>query len=412
VARLDAVRLDAALGEGTATAAPGDRRHAQLLAWLDDCEAGHAHVLLDASRGPQAWTERCLAQADTVLAVAEAGASIPKAADRLAGAGRARRIELVLIHSRATRLPSGTRRWLEAIRPARHHHLRSGDAADALRLARLLDERAVSLALSGGAARGFAHLGVLEELGRREVAVDAVYGTSMGSVIGAAFAMEQPVDRIASALRKRFVERSAFDYRMPLVSGTSGRRFDALLEELFGDADVEDLWRSYGAVACDLGRAARVVLDRGPLRTAVRASSALTGILPPVVIGDRVLVDGAFLDNLPADVALERTPGRVIAVNVIPVVDPTVRATGLERSTLGMLAARMNPFAGEQAPTIVDLMMRSFFLPSVREAERLSAKVDLYLEPDVARFGILEMKAFDGIVEAGRRAAREGLARW
>src|SRR5690606_32015890 len=87
--------------------------------------------------------------------------------------------ELALVHPDGTRLPSGTARWLDALRPRAHHHVRLGETRDLDRLARRLAGRAVGLALSGGGARGYAHIGLLQALAEREVPIDVVYGTSM-----------------------------------------------------------------------------------------------------------------------------------------------------------------------------------------------------------------------------------------
>jgi predicted acylesterase/phospholipase RssA len=271
----------------------------------------------------------------------------------------------------------------------------------------------VALALSGGAARGFAHLGVVRALREAGVPIDVVCGTSMGSIVAAQCALGWDVARMRDELHRCLVARSPFDYTMPLVSAVSGERYDRMLQEFFGDKQVEDTWLRCATVSASLANAAPVVHRRGPLWLATRCSSALPGLLPPVERDGDLLVDGVFLDNLPADVAREEGRGRTIAVNVIPKVGAAEWEALTEKgSALKHVMRMVAPSSRSRIPPIMNLVMQGFFLSTLSDAARIREEVDLYVEPDTSRFWFLDLDCIDDAIAEGHAAARREIAAW
>lgn len=181
---------------------------------------------------------------------------------------------------------------------------------------RVSEPAALVLALSGGGAAGLAHIGVLQVLSEEGIAVRAVVGTSIGAEIGAFFASGMPVDDLA-AVATGFDWRKTLQLFLPdLATGglISGIRIVDFLNGWIGRQRIEDLGIGYAAVATDLGSGAQVVLDRGDLVEAVRASISIPGIIAPHRHDGRWLVDGGLVNPVPFDVARERFGGPVVAV--------------------------------------------------------------------------------------------------
>lgn len=389
--------------------------HERLTRWLHAHEHAHAALILVADADDSAWTRFVLREADTVLLVADAGASptSPIAAlHRPAREGAADRRELVLLHPPRTTTPQGTRRWLDAFPVAAHHHVREGDDLDLDRVVRCLTGRAITLVLSGGAARAIAHIGAVQALEEAHVPVDRVCGTSMGAVVAGLLARGRDAEQTRVVMRRHLVEQSIYDLTVPLVSAVAGRHLDRFMTACFGDLHIEDLWRPFFCVSSNLGRGVAVVHDRGRVADAVRCSSAVPGLFPPVQRGGELLIDGLFLDNMPVAAARRRAAGRVIAVNVISLADPGFGAFPEGRGVAQWLRA-LNPFAAAwQPPPIVGLVLQAFFLGTMTAAEQARRDVDLYVEPPVGHIQFLETARFDEAVELGHRAMQASLATW
>ncbi|HSQ78718.1 MAG TPA: patatin-like phospholipase family protein, partial [Nitrospirota bacterium] len=160
----------------------------------------------------------------------------------------------------------------------------------------------IALVLGGGAARGFAHIGVIRALEQEKVPIDMIVGTSVGSLIGAIYANDTnsfELEWTAFTLEKD----DLFDYALfSAITGmgvVKGDKLEDFVKTKITTANIENLKLPFTAVATDLNRGTHVVLDRGSVAKAVHASSAIPGVFSPVDYQGRVLVDGGFLDNIP-----------------------------------------------------------------------------------------------------------------
>jgi NTE family protein len=202
----------------------------------------------------------------------------------------------------------------------------------------------VSLALGGGAAKGLAHVGVLRGLDEDGVDVAAIAGTSMGSVVGALHARG-----MSAAEMEAFF--AAVDWRRLgwiMLRSVGGAAFRDLIRETIGTGPIEALGLPFAAACCDLATGDEVVLRAGSLEQAVRASSAIPGILPPVVVDGRTLVDGAMVTPVPHTAAASLAGAEVLAVNVLrpPLpgrLDVLVRASHLMQYNLARIGAGTAP---------------------------------------------------------------------
>jgi NTE family protein len=175
----------------------------------------------------------------------------------------------------------------------------------------------IGLVLGSGAARGFAHIGVMRALQAHGITPDIIVGTSMGALVGACYATNQLdtlEDWARSLTRRRVI--GYLDVRIGGAGLISGGRLAKRLEESVGNAMIEDLPLRFAAIATEIGTGHEVWLTRGSLALAVRASYALPGIFPPVCLGGRWLVDGALVNPVPVSAARALGARVVIAVNM------------------------------------------------------------------------------------------------
>ena len=175
----------------------------------------------------------------------------------------------------------------------------------------------VALVLGGGAARGFAHVGVIRALEQEKIPIDLIVGTSVGSLIGALYAHELnsfELEWTAFTLEKD--DLLDYTFMSAGMGPIKGERLEAFVNKKIPVVNIESLKIPFAAVATDLTRGTRVVLDRGPLARAIRASCAIPGVFQPVEHQGRLLVDGGTVDNLPVAVAREKGADIVIAVDI------------------------------------------------------------------------------------------------
>jgi NTE family protein len=199
----------------------------------------------------------------------------------------------------------------------------------------------IALVLGGGAARGFAHVGVIRALEQEKIPIDMIVGTSVGSLIGAIYASDMnsfDLEWTAFALEKDDVFDYAILSALTSMGPVKGDKLEEFVRNKVPAANIENLKLPFAAVATDLNRGTRVVLDRGPVAKAVRASSAIPGVFNPVELQGRLLVDGGVVDNIPIAVAREKGADIVIAVdisenvanfNITNVVDVMVQAVAI-----------------------------------------------------------------------------------
>jgi len=417
--------VDSALGRpGLAQANKGDSAtYRELTRWLDDVESHHEFLVYVADRTMTEWTRRCLRQADEILLLADTRQS-PEISElesqyqswkQQLGAAEV----LVLIHPADTSTPHGTATWLRN-RPGvkAHYHIRQGLARDMGRLARILSGTAIGLVLAGGGAKGFAHIGVLKALEEADIPIDFVGGTSIGALVAAAISYDKPAERVAETMKKGALYNPTKDFNLlPLLSLIRGVRMEQMinncLREFLGrdEPDIEDSWRTLFMVSSNYSQAREVVHTRGPLVKYLRASTAIPGVFPPVIDGDDLLVDGGTFNNFPADVMSRMGVGKVIGIDLV--IDKPRKLNFTEMpSPVALLRDRFRTkkLKKFRVPTLVSIMINSMLLYSAARRTETKQFMDLYFNPDVSRYGLLDWRSFDQIAEKGYEHGREVLA--
>ena len=374
--------------------------------WFADREARHRFVIyLDASGDPL-WRQRCLRQADVLLLPALAARPArpwPEAAvlDPIRIGHRAR--HLILMHP-GHQVSLGTaQRWREPFQgDVRHHHV--CNAADIERVARLVSGHGRGLVLAGGGARGLAHLGMLRALHEAGHRFDAIGGTSIGAILGAGLACGWTLDAMTETFREAFVKgRPLSDWTLPLVAMTRGRRASNMLRRAFGVLEIEDLSLPYFCVSTSLSGGGMAVHRDGPLWLWLRASSAIPGVLPPVLRQGRVYVDGALVDNLPTDVMASDGIAHITALDIRA--DIELLTTAEESATPPLWRLLLQRRQAIRRPGLVSTLVRAGMVNAETASEQRRERADLLLTPPLDHIGMLAWKDWQRAIDAGYRHA-------
>lgn len=259
-----------------------------------------------------------------------------------------------------------------------------------------MKKKGVGLALGGGAARGFAHIGVLKVLQEEGIPVTSVAGTSAGSIIGAVFCSGLSWDRILSEAR-------AFDWgelaslKFPRMGFMSLAKMERVLDHILGGVDFKDLIIPFAAVAVDIVTGEELVIKEGQVASAVRASCSIPGIFEPAILNGRMLVDGGLRNDVPADVAraLGGAHGR----------EP-------RRPVEFVIGVNLNSGSGhyQQPKGVLDVIHYSFDILLKHSSQGGLADADLVISPVMQDIGYRELSKIDECVARGEAAARSALA--
>ena len=294
----------------------------------------------------------------------------------------------------------------------RHYNIRLDDTQHINRLARMVTDSGIGLILSGGGARGFAHIGIFKALKEMDLPIDMVCGTSIGGIIAAGIAIDYKLDFLLEQYKSAFVKYKPLnDYTLPVISLLKGHKLHKINRKYFKEFHIEDLWLNFFCISCNYTTSEIVVHDKGPVWKAVTASVSIPGVLPPVVEGNFLLVDGGVVNNFPVDIMKNKYGGKLIGIDLKVEKEYKLNYTNLP-SGWYLFFSKFLPFMKRyKSPSIATIMMKSTLLASAQHQRKMIPDLDLYLRPPVADFGLLKLNDFDNIVEAGYNYATQTLTR-
>lgn len=243
----------------------------------------------------------------------------------------------------------------------------------------------IGLALGGGFARGYAHLGALRVFEEKQIPISCIAGSSIGSILGAAYASGTPLTRIIEKCRQiRF--RDFARWRVSRFGLASNDRLGALVQRFFDSRQFEDLVIPTAIVATDLGTGDPVIFKQGSLADAIRASCAFPGLFEPIQIGTRCLADGGLVAPVPTRAARQLGAQIVVGISV-----------GLHDGQRG-------------APTnIFQVVSRAVSAAQKHQLEGWERHADLVLRPSVQSLAWDHFERIDEAIEAGAAAAQSAL---
>ncbi|HSU53880.1 MAG TPA: patatin-like phospholipase family protein, partial [Candidatus Dormibacteraeota bacterium] len=282
-------------------------------------------------------------------------------------------------------------------------------------MARQVSGHLLGLALSSGAAKGFAHIGVIQVLEENGIEVDVAAGSSMGAYVGSLWAQGndgQTLEKLARELEGRWTVWSLVDPIFPPRQGfLGGFAIKRRLMRTLGTARFADLQRPFRVVAANLETLERKVFSSGEVATAVHASIAVPGICVPVMIDGEAYVDGGIVAPLPVDVLREMGVTRVIAVDVIPTPDRIRQGLDAERAVAARaqrrgIFRRKNPINQQlnyfARGNLFEVLMRSIQGAQIRIAAASSREADLVLRPEIRDDRWLDFRTPGKFIQLGR----------
>uniref|UniRef100_F6QBQ3 lysophospholipase n=1 Tax=Equus caballus TaxID=9796 RepID=F6QBQ3_HORSE len=360
----------------------------RLSSWLGQQEDIHRIVLYQADSTLTPWTQRCIRQADCILIVG-LGEQEPTVGE-------------VEMYERVFQRP-----------PDRH--------SDFSRLARVLTGNAIALVLGGGGARGCAQVGIIRALVECGIPVDMVGGTSIGAFMGALYSEERSCSQMRIRAKQwaegmTSVVRTMLDLTYPITSMFSGAGFNNSICSVFKDRQIEDLWIPYFTITTDITASAMRVHTDGSLWRYVRASMSLSGYMPPLCDpkDGHLLMDGGYINNLPADVARSMGAKVVIAIDVGSQDEVDLTNYGDALSGWWLLWKRWNPLATKvKVLNMAEIQTRLAYVCCVRQLEMVkSSDYCECLRPPIDRYRTLDFGKFDEICEVGYQHGRTVFDIW
>ncbi|XP_059721044.1 patatin-like phospholipase domain-containing protein 7 isoform X2 [Haemorhous mexicanus] len=410
----------------------------RLTSWLGQQEDIHRIVLYQADSTLTPWTQRCIRQADCILIVGlgDQEPTVGELERMLENTAVRAQKQLVLLHKEDGPLPSRTVEWLNMRSwcsahlhihcPRRVFSKRSlpklvemyervfqkapDRHSDFSRLARVLTGNAIALVLGGGGARGCSQVGVIRALIEAGIPVDMIGGTSIGAFMSALYAEERSYNQMRIKARQwamvmNSVFKTILDLTYPITSMFSGAAFNNSINNIFKDKQIEDLWIPYFTITTDITASAMRVHRDGSLWRYVRASMSLSGYMPPLCDpkDGHLLMDGGYINNLPADVARSMGAKVVIAIDVGSRDETDLTNYGDCLSGWWLLWKRWNPLAEKvKVLNMAEIQTRLAYVCCVRQLEMVkNSDYCEYIRPPIDRYGTLDFGKFDEICEVG-----------
>uniref|UniRef100_A0A8C1JGN4 lysophospholipase n=1 Tax=Cyprinus carpio TaxID=7962 RepID=A0A8C1JGN4_CYPCA len=421
----------------------------RLSGWLAQQEDINRIVLYQTDSSMTPWTQRCIRQADCILIVGlgDQEPALGELEQMLENTAVRALKQLALLHREDGPGPSRTVEWLNMRSWCSGHlHLKcprrvfsrrspsklrevyekvfektADRHSDFSRLARVLTGNSIALVLGGGGARGCSHVGVIKAMEEAGIPIDIVGGTSIGSFIGALYAEERSAVRVKQRAREwskamNSVFKTVLDLTYPITSMFSGSAFNTSISNVFEDKQIEDLWLPYFNVTTDITASAMRVHKDGCVWRYVRASASYTPYLPPLCDpkDGHLLVDGCYVNNVPADIARNMGTKTVIAIDVGSQDETDLCNYGDSLSGWWLLWKRINPWAEKvKVPDMAEIQSRLAYVSCVRQLElvKKSAYCE-YIRPPIDRFKTMDFGKFDEIYDVGYQYGKLVFTEW
>lgn len=386
-----------------------------LNSWLNDLEVQQNYVIYEGSADDPVWTKRCLRQADKIIFLkdTQSGEELSEIEAEVLVTHRSaygQKKEIVFLYPEDTEQPKRSHVLLANREVNRHYNIRKNDRQHYDRLARMITNKGIGLVLSGGGARGFAHIGIYQVLREKNIPIDMVCGTSIGGILAAGMAMEWEFSKYFSVCQTAFLQDKPLgDYTLPIVSLIKGHQLQKVNKKHFQDYYIEDLWLNFFCVSSNYSTSEMVVHEKGLVWKAISATASIPGILPPVVEGNHLLIDGCIFNNFPVDLMHTRFGGKIIGIDLKVSKEYQLNYAQVPGGWY-MLCSRFLPFLKRyKVPGIAAIMMKSTLLTSDAHQKDIAQFIDLYMNPPVGAFSLLKMEQFHDIVKVGYTYAQEYL---
>ncbi len=333
------------------------------------------------------------------------------------------KFEHILLHKTPKPFPKNTLTWIDKEKFFQHHHLRIESNSDYQRLLRFFSGNAIGLVLGGGGARGWLHIGVLKALHESKIPIDAIGGTSIGALVGACYLsslgnFDDLLTKFKYINLKSGPPFSIKDFTFPMISFLNSGRITECIKVTCENLLIEDLWQSFFCVSSNASTFKEHLHRSGLLFERIRASIAIPGILPPMVIDSHLHYDGALCNNLPVDIMrnIVGAKGKIIAVALTNYgskcgdydFPPVLRFKDvlMRKFKLKKPAYRFPPF--------FDTFYNVLTFSSCTRTRENEAFSDIFINPDINNYSMLNLKKHQEteLLQYGYRELIEALGNW
>lgn len=318
--------------------------------------------------------------------------------------------ELIMLHDEETKIPRDTKSWLRLNDFNLHHHVRLDRSADYNRIIRFIRNKPVALVLGGGGTRGWGHAGAIKAVREVGIPIDIVGGSSVGSIIAASYALTLSAEdclahftEIIAASRNSV---SWLNITYPAISLFNAKGLTTVIEKLFGNVEIEDLWLPYFCISTNLAKNSETIHRYGSLWEQIRCSIAIPGVIPPMLQDGELHLDGGLLNNLPVDVMRKIVGHRATIVAV----ELTENSTDKHKYDFPPILTFWQALLGKlgyvydyKFPRFIDTFLKALLAGSSYKAQQNSLMADILISLDLSRFPMLHSnkKLENRIVDMG-----------
>ncbi|XP_046669459.1 neuropathy target esterase sws isoform X2 [Homalodisca vitripennis] len=409
----------------------------RLTSWLAQQEDQNNIALYQCDPTITVWSQRCIRQADCVLIVGlgDRSPSVGKMEKEVERMAMRTQKELVILHKEGCERPNNTVTWLNMRNwISSHHHILCNKRmfsrrsqyrinelyskvlmsepnihSDFSRLARWLTGTSVGLVLGGGGARGASHVGMVKAIQEAGIPIDMVGGVSIGAFMGALWCTERNVTTMTQKARewsKKMTQwwRQLLDLTYPATSMFKGSYFNQTIYSTFGDTYIEDLWLPYFTITTDITASVMRIHTHGSLWRYIRGSMSLSGYMPPLCdpTDGHLLLDGGYVNNLPADVMKRCGAKYILAIDVGSQDDMDLTNYGDDLSGWWLLLKRLPFTSPVKVPNLPDIQSRLAYVSCVRQLEEVkNSDYCEYIRPPIDKYTTLQFGSFDEIKDVG-----------
>lgn len=319
--------------------------------------------------------------------------------------------ELILIHPDNTVTPKNTAAWLAQMHFSLHHHIRLNNLQDLHRLLRFIRGKAVGVVLSGGGTRGWAHVGAIKALLNSKIPIDIIGGTSVGAIVGACYAIsqsyEETLEKFNQVVTQSNYSVSWRSLTWPAISLFNAKNFTKVQQDVFDGIRIEDMWLPYFCNSCNLATCNEDIHKTGVLWERTRASSALPGIIPPMVLDGDIHLDGGLLNNLPVDIMRQYVGirGKIIAVDLNSFAPESRKFNfpPILTFTEALMAKIGRGITHYKFPSFTDTFLRGLFVGSSAKSKQNSLASNIFVNLNLSKFRLLysDPKQVNNLIEIG-----------
>lgn len=403
-----------------------EESHLEITEWLHLLENQYGYVIYETDPELTPWTQRCIRQADRLLFVVDPQKPpILNSIETMTFSDKNKLlpyIEMVFVHPDNQIKIIGTDAWLKDRMWDGFHHLNLTNQPIIDKFIRFLTGRCLGVILNGGGTRGFAHAGILKALDELQIPIDFIAGTSFGSIVVGAYASGgiMEVLKIDETYQKNFVISESLkaatfskknfvkDWTLPFVSLLKGKVVCAVYQNMWKNTRIEDLWIRFFCVSTNVTKSQLQIHDKGELWLAVRASTSLPAVYPPIYNeeGD-MLVDGGMMNNMPVDIMRKMIcGGKILAVNCNKErpAEPLRKYTQAWISGWKLFFQRFNPFYKKvDYDSLFYTLIGSMNISSAFKQKQMGKEADFLIEIDTSAYTFLDFAHANELIELGYR---------